>query len=163
MLCTKCGKNPASVYIKNTINGVTTEQHLCTQCAAEEKLIGQTNLDPFGDLFSLFEPSVQGNQAIGTDRCPLCGATAHDIMKSGRAGCASCYDVFARILSPMIKRIHGTASHTGSVPASCSAGIKKEKRLETLRAELKTAIENENFEDAAKLRDEIRELESNKE
>lgn len=161
MLCTKCGKNPASVYIKNTINGVTTEQHLCSQCAAEEKLINQANMDPFSDLFSLFEPSVHSHQAIGTDRCPLCGMTANEIMKSGRAGCASCYDVFSRILNPMIKRIHGNASHTGSVPASCSAGIKKEKRLETLRAELKSAIESENFEDAAKLRDEIRELESN--
>ncbi len=162
-MCTKCGKNPASVYIKNTINGVTTEQHLCSQCASEEKLIGQPYMDPFGDMFSLFEPAVQSQQAIGADRCPLCGASAHDIMKSGRAGCASCYDVFARLLNPMIKRIHGTASHTGSVPASCSAGIKKEKRLETLRGELKSAIENENFEDAARLRDEIREIENGKE
>ena len=178
MLCEKCGKREANVYIKNVINGEVTEQHLCSECASAQGVFKQ-NLNPFqemNDFFSDFGSGFQsafqgffpelitpsaGKRAIGAGKtCPLCGATVQDIARTGRAGCANCYSVFDSILEPAIRRIHGDASHTGSVPGSAGAEVSRKRRLQDLKHELKTAIKNEAFEDAARLRDEIRDLEN---
>lgn len=174
MLCEKCGKREANVYIKNVVNGEVTERHLCSECAEAQGLLKQ-ELNPFremNDFFSDFGSAFQGffpelispkteKRAIGAGRtCPLCGATVQDIARTGRAGCANCYTVFENILEPAIRRIHGDASHTGAVPGSAGAEVSRKRRLQDLKHELKTAIRNEAFEDAARLRDEIRGLEN---
>ena len=173
MLCEKCGKREANVYIKNVINGETTEQYLCSECAGEQGFLKQT-LNPFeemnhlfsdfGSAFQGFFPEIispaAGKRSIGAGKtCPLCGATAQDIARTGRAGCANCYSVFDYLLEPAIRRIHGDVTHVGAVPGSAGAEVNRKRRLQELRQELKTAIKNEAFEDAAKLRDEIRGLE----
>lgn len=171
MLCEKCGKNEATVYMKRVINGQVSEQHLCTECAGAQ---GVLKNDPFAGMSDFFEdfgkgfggffpgfaeqPNPRRSMPAAT-RCPVCGATAQDIARSGRAGCANCYTVFDKVLMPAIRRIHGDVSHTGAIPGSAGAAAAQKRRLAELKQQLSDAIAQEAFEDAARLRDEIRELE----
>jgi protein arginine kinase activator len=91
--------------------------------------------------------------------CPLCGSTASDISRTGKVGCAQCYDTFADMLTPYIKRIHGNTEHTGKIPSDAGAEIKTKRQLVQLKEELKKAIENQEFEKAAELRDRIKDIE----
>ncbi|MBE6992698.1 MAG: hypothetical protein E7430_09055 [Ruminococcaceae bacterium] len=91
--------------------------------------------------------------------CPLCGATANTIKKTGKAGCAKCYEVFASVLDPYIKRIHGSVTHNGRIPGGGTPEQKQEREISQLRQQLKSAVEAEDYLKAAELRDRIRELE----
>lgn len=92
--------------------------------------------------------------------CPGCGISLSTVIKTGRVGCAECYKHFERALAPYIRRVHGTASHTGSVPQSAGPELLLKRRAEELRAELARAVEAQEFERCAKLRDEIIALEA---
>lgn len=168
MMCQNCGKNPATTHIKTIVNGALTEYDLCTECAREK---GYTNffkdmhLD-FGSLMGGFigSPSVQGAAV----RCPSCGASFSEISESGKVGCAECYRFFREKLMPTIHRIHGSAKHKGKIPGTAALRIVEpagkmtvlaQPEIEKRKAELKTAIEEQNFERAAELRDEIKALE----
>jgi protein arginine kinase activator len=169
MLCEKCGKNEANVYIKNTVNGETTEKHLCSVCAGEQGMLKPGGFFDMPDFFKDFAGAFSGffpvahapaRRSVGAGTaCPVCGANAGDISRAGRVGCADCYSVFVAALEPARRRIHGGASHTGNIPGSAGAEATLKKRLAELKHEMKAAIENEEFENAAKLRDEIRGLE----
>ncbi|MPM95797.1 Protein-arginine kinase activator protein [bioreactor metagenome] len=95
-----------------------------------------------------------------TERCPMCGASFQEIVKSGKIGCAECYDKFYDLLLPSVQRIHGKTAHSGKIAANNEIEIKKENVLEELKAKLAQAIEEQNFEYAAELRDKIKEMES---
>ena len=110
---------------------------------------------PFGNLFAAPEKMIFDKP----QSCPLCGATSTDIRRTGRAGCANCYSIFDTILDPIISKIHGTTTHTGNIPKSAGANLSSKRHLEDLKTQLKAAITNEDYESAAKLRDEIRSLE----
>lgn len=167
MLCQNCSKNQATTYYKETINGQTREMHLCPACAA--KLTGGTPAfgsffaDPFGSSFfsepfgSLLQGAAGTAQAIGGGRrCPTCGMTESELRRSGRAGCGGCYQSFSDILMPYIKKLHGAAAHVGQTPASDAP---EADPVEGLKAKLGEAVKTENYEEAARLRDEIRRLE----
>ena len=166
MLCQNCGKNQATTYYKETVNGQTREMHLCPDCAA--KLTGGTAgfgslfsdpffSDPFGSLLS--SPFGGTAQAIGGGRrCPSCGMTESELRRSGRAGCADCYKSFSDILLPYIKKLHGAAAHVGAAPAP-AADAPAVNPVEGLKTKLSEAVQAENYEEAARLRDEIRRLE----
>lgn len=167
MLCQKCKKNNATYHFKQVINGKTTESHLCSECAAgENEFAGE-----FADMWTMpFESSFGAGSLIGqllggsrprreARSCKFCGATENEVAQSGRAGCAECYEVFSDMLMPYIRRIHGNTEHTGKVPAGASAELAARRRAEQLKTELQRAIEAQEFERAAKLRDEIRALE----
>lgn len=160
MLCQKCNKNEATVHIKRTVNGVVNEMMLCRECAEGE------HATPFfgigsGELFSgFFNDSIFGGSYIHEQKkCPLCNSTRADLAKSGRAGCAKCYEVFADELANIIYRIHGNARHTGAMPGNHVAQIEKQRKIEGLKNEQQKAIEEQNYEKAAELRDKIRAIE----
>lgn len=163
MLCQNCKNANAEFHYKSTINGKTSELHLCAECAA--KMAPKLNLD---DTFSLNSylgsllPGFMGpfNTLPETRRCPLCGATARDIRRSGKVGCAQCYESFSELLLPYIQRIHGTARHSGKLPAAAGESLKRRREAESLQAELKQAVEAQEFEKAAELRDRLRALEA---
>ncbi len=155
MLCTNCGKNQATVHIKRTVNGITKEYMLCSECAAKSEFT--PSFSDFDSLlksaFSFMPRSVQTKRKA----CPVCGSTLHSISESGKLGCAQCYEVFAEELRPTIARIHANAVYvTGN---ELPPEKKEENRLENLKTQLSKAVNEENYELAAKLRDEIRELE----
>ena len=159
MLCQKCGKNPATTHLKRTVNGQTTETHLCAACAAEQgmnSLFGGLDLGNFfGSLFT--EPTLRS--AADTVRCEGCGKTFREIASSGKAGCPTCYATFYDRLLPSIQRIHGKAEHVGKIPTAAGEAALLERQLEDLRRELNTAITAQEYERCAELRDRIRELE----
>lgn len=165
MMCQNCGKNPATTHIKTIVNGKLTEYDLCADCAREKgytNFFKEMNFD-FGNLLGGFigTPAAAGR----TTRCPKCGASFAEITESGKIGCAECYKVFHDRLLPTIHRIHGTAKHKGKIPGTAALRIVKPagkiavvqpSPLDAKRAELKAAIEAQDFERAAVLRDEIR-------
>ena len=169
MLCQNCGKNEATTHVKRIVNGDTTETHLCAQCAQH---LG------YGDIFSGFGlnlddffggflgDTVQKLASPAEQKCPKCGSTFSDIVKSGRLGCSDCYRTFYDRLLPSIQRIHGRIKHNGkqiTAPVEAAEEPKEEKeenRLETLKAQLSEAVEKQEFEQAAVIRDEIKKLEA---
>ena len=91
--------------------------------------------------------------------CSECGISYMDFHSTGRLGCANDYKVFSRELTPLIERIHGSAKHVGKIPPGAGREVVKENRLLRLRKDLKDAIQREAYEEAAKIRDEIRSVE----
>ena len=159
MLCEKCGKHTATTHLKRTINGKTTEHHLCSACAAQEGIggvFGGLNLGNFwGSL--LAEPAVQSAGDVA--RCESCGKTFREIASSGRAGCPACYTAFYDRLLPSIQRIHGKTAHVGKVPVGADDTVRRERELQDLRDKLNRAIAAQEYEKCAEIRDRIRELE----
>lgn len=166
MLCQHCQKNEATTHVKTMINGDYAEYRLCADCARE---MGYGDMFPdftadFGGMLSSFFSAALPARS-GATRCKMCGSTLNDIKKSGKVGCAECYDTFYSELMPTIRSVHGNTDHRGKRPCVfCEASEKKEEKpskdpAEQLKAELKTAIKEENFERAAQLRDQIKEME----
>lgn len=159
MICQKCGKQQATVHLKQVVNGVMHEEYLCSSCANGESSFFTDSFDMGAD--SLFEALFSGGrhtaQTVKTV-CPLCGATLRDVQKSGKAGCAKCYEVFAGELKNAAYRIHGGVQHVGRAPGNHREEMERQAKLEQLKERQAKAIEEQDFELAAKLRDEIREL-----
>ena len=173
MLCQKCGNKTAVVHYTNIVNEQKTEVHLCQSCAKEREsniLVGINDL--MSDFFGM---KAKNNKQI--IKCDFCGSTQNDISKKGKAGCENCYNVFSEYLVPIIKRVHGTDVHTGKKPenragnktenssgnkAEISLKNKKEDDLKNpvkiLESQMKQAIADEDYEQAAHLRDEIKKL-----
>ena len=162
MLCQKCNKNTASVHIKQVINGEVSERMLCPECAEKENL-GSFFSSGADSLFSgFFSDSIFGSALPNEKKvCPLCKSTKRDLAKTGRAGCAECYNVFAEELSKIIYGIHGNTTHSGSAPGRHIEDIEKTKELEALKKEQQEAILSENYEKAAEIRDKIKAIEGN--
>lgn len=161
MMCESCGRNPATTYVKAIINGELTEYSLCAECAHK---LGYGNLMTglgrnFGSLLGEFFREPEQDEDVV--RCTCCGSTFDDIARSGKVGCSQCYRLFANRLNPLIQRIHGNTKHRGKVPGGDLPLPKPQSELSVMRRELREAINTENFEQAAALRDSIRELEVN--
>lgn len=160
MKCEKCGKNTATTHIKSIVNGVAKEINLCAVCAAKEGYGNISNVGLAGMLASMFGESLQSvSDNVGT-KCSVCGATFSNIAKTGKVGCAECYNTFKNELLPYLKRVHGSTVHVGKVPNSAPLIVKpKEKTVDDLRIELNRLVSEEKYEQAAVVRDEIKRLE----
>jgi len=162
MLCDVCGKNPATVHLTEIINEQMTELHLCETCAQakSQEMEQQFGL---GDLLAgLVESDKAGSSAEKEGlalKCPNCKLTYVDFKKIGRLGCGECYTTFKKYLGPLLKRIHGSGQHLGKSPLKMARVLKKKIDAQDLRSKLQKAIEMEEFEEAARIRDQIRELE----
>ena len=166
MKCEHCNKREATTFIKQNINGEKTEMHLCSECAAEMGLLDEFNPENFfadtffGNFLGAGIPAM--NVLSGVDRCEYCGSSFNDIVKNGTVGCSHCYSKFADKLEPSIIKVHGKTRHVGkSVSYTEEPEQEEEKQenpLEKLKEELKQAIKEQRFEDAAVLRDKIKEI-----
>ena len=166
MICEKCNKNIANVYLKNNINGSITESYLCSKCSGE--LYGQNFVSPMNvfpgnlesDILNLlnFNKTSQPYPALKKAICPMCGSSFFDIVQSGKCGCGECYETFRNELEPNVMRIHGTAKHTGKIPKNQSGKINAKRKIEELNIKLKKMIAEQNFEQAAVIRDEINKI-----
>lgn len=162
MLCDVCGKNQATVHLTEIINDQITELHLCEQCAQEksqemEQKFGLSDL--LAGMVEFDKPSPEKETAVL--KCMGCKLSYADFKKLGRLGCGECYNTFKKYLGALLKRIHGSNQHFGKSPLKISKGLKKKLDLQDLRLKLQDAIEEEAFEEAAKIRDEIKEWEKN--
>lgn len=163
MLCEKCGKNTATTHIKTVINGVVTEMNLCGYCAAKHGYTDFSKGSLSALLSSMLASGVQNAGKIQTGRCSFCGATFAQIAESGKVGCANCYKDFKNELLPYFKRIHGSVQHSGKNPISVKlATTSATPTIEELKIRLAELVALEKFEEAAVLRDKIKEEEGKK-
>lgn len=178
MLCQHCGKNEATTHVKSIVNGEYTEYMLCPECAKE---MGYTSLwsDMQSDFSSLIGSFFSNAlpERTGAVRCSKCSSSYNDIANSGKVGCAHCYETFYNQLLPTVRKVHGNTEHCGKSPkklkkdnVESSSNNEKEldinaqsqKEIENLREQLSKAIEVQDFEKAAELRDKIKEMEGEK-
>jgi len=160
MLCQICGKNEATVEFTEIINDQVTQLHLCDHCAKKK---GGEMEQHFGVADFLAGMSGPGRSGQGPPlKCDKCGMTFNDFQRIGRLGCGNCYASFRESLVPLIKRIHGSTRHVGKSPKEVDKadGSKKVPEIQELRRKLQQAVDREEFEEAARLRDRIRELEN---
>jgi len=169
MLCEKCGKNEAVTHIRQNINGVQSESYLCENCAAG--ITGKINGE-YSKLFSDFGFGIDSmlGSIFGQDfltenviakpekSCKMCGSTISSIRNTGNVGCAECYSTFKDELMPLVQRIHGKTAHSGRGPVEEEAKKILMEKIADLENELKEAIDKEDFEEAVKIRDELKEL-----
>ena len=153
MKCEKCGKYEATTHIHTLSNGVVSEKYLCSLCAEDEGL-GVTHHNSIDLLFSSLLGDIKPKE---TKKCTFCGATFSQITEKGKVGCAKCYEAFRSELLQYIKRVHGSTEHVGNVPNS---SIPEMDSVAQLREELNILIKEENYEQAAVVRDKIRQMEA---
>jgi protein arginine kinase activator len=161
MKCMFCD-NPATVHLTDIVNKKKREAHLCEECARERNLLP----DPPGpqiDLTALmnmlltpFQQKGAAAAAPAEPNCPACGLTYAAFKAEGRFGCGHDYDAFRRILEPLLERVHRATTHTGKLPLTARRAVE----LEDLKTRMKSAIAVEDYEEAARLRDLIRQKEA---
>ncbi|NLV91583.1 MAG: hypothetical protein GX030_04210 [Firmicutes bacterium] len=160
MICEKCERRPATVHLTQVINGQKTEAHLCQECAAAQGDFGW--LDPQSTFQSFLGKVLEnefkflGRTQPQTIRCRTCGLSYNDFHKLGQLGCADCYAQFSQQLKPLLRKLHGTTTHSGKVPRHSAPELWQQREIEELRGRLSQAIAEENYEEAARLRDLIR-------
>ncbi len=161
MLCSICQKNEAKVHLTQIVDDKMQKIDLCEECS---KAKGVT--DPAGfslaDLLLGLGAAQEGEQRPVTKpgelACPSCGLSRADFKKSGRFGCPQCYVTFSEELPAMLKTMHKGLRHVGKVPQALRPRREAADQLKQLNRRLEKAIETENFEEAAQLRDQIRAL-----
>ncbi|MCL1862003.1 MAG: UvrB/UvrC motif-containing protein [Defluviitaleaceae bacterium] len=169
MVCEKCKKNPASVHMQQFTNGKKVELHLCQECAFKfdnpEMLVPLENifkgfLDQINSKY-LIPPGTSGKAPVvrPAKPCTRCGMTFNKFKTGGRLGCDVCYTSFAKEVEVLLKNVQGSTRHEGKYPRRMGAGLINKRQITELRASQKRAVEEENYEEAARLRDEIRVLE----
>ncbi len=160
MLCDICNKNPATVHLTEIIDDQMTELHLCEECARHKsaQMEQQFGLSELLAGLAEFEKPAEDKE-VAAIKCPNCGLSYKDFKKIGRLGCSECYSAFKKYLGPLLKRIHGSSLHSGKSPVKVTRAVRKKVDLQELRYRLQRAIESEQFEEAAKIRDQIIELE----
>ena len=158
MLCDNCGKEPAKIHYKEIKDNQTTEFHLCEKCAAEKGI----QIPPPKQPFPIPTILTEMVEEVGADlaKCDGCGLTYKEFRDSGRLGCSRCYGAFKEQLKPLLRRIHGSNVHIGKSPHMSQGVFEKRREIESLKVDLTKAIECEDFEKAAEVRDRIKELES---
>lgn len=156
--CDKCNK-PATIHLTEIIDGQKIEKHLCQDCAASEGITVKADVP----ISQLLEDFILQSGAVEETReavCDVCGMTFTEFREGGLLGCPNDYDAFDKALSPLLERAQeGATQHTGRVPGSASAAQQRQTALLRLRAQLKAAIAREDYEQAAVLRDQVKELE----
>jgi protein arginine kinase activator len=162
MLCSRCGKNVATVHVKQVINGEVSEEHLCEACAGNSFSFGTW------DLNKVFSGGFTGMRGA---TCPNCGMALSEFNSTGRLGCSKCYEAFSEQLSPVIDKFHGVKRHRGKIKLrrigqnsdiflqNPDLANKNYERL-ALQKQLSELVELEKFEDAAAVRDKIKALDA---
>lgn len=169
--CTACQKAPATIVVMDLTNGaVSGSQHVCAACAeqlgiAQPKLPPKFSAEMLEDLLGGLKASKQAVGRVRTEACPGCGMTPAEFRAKGRLGCPRCYEVFRGDLMPLLQRIHESQSHRGRLPAVTAArsNRQEERALTDLRRRLEDAVRGERYEEAAKLRDDLRRAERGEE
>lgn len=195
MLCQKCNKKVATVFISTIVNGKNTQMYLCTDCAKE--LHDNMNPDikipfPINDILTNMElnedtinewinefkdmedkgqidelvqhenpETLQHNNQYEDITCNFCNTSFDEYKKTGKLGCGKCYSTFRKQLKPIIEGIYGYSEHIGKFPKNEFKDTEIVKTVEQLKEKLNMAIQEEEYEQAAKLRDEILQLEAN--
>ncbi len=172
LICQECHERPAAFHFTKVVNGEKIEVHICEQCAKE-------NSDSYGisanqgfsihNLLSGLLNMDSSFQNAGTQMfshseqisaCPKCGMTFQQFRKIGRFGCSECYKTFHSNITPILRKVHsGNTVHAGKIPKRIGGNLHVRRQIDMLKKELESLIHQEEFENAAHVRDQIRSLE----
>ncbi len=161
MRCDQCGENEAVIHLTQIVDNQMGTFHLCEMCAAEKGLEPEPKMEnvPLTDFLAQMSQESPPTPSE-TGACEFCGLTLRDFKKSGRLGCPHCYVTFDEHLRGLFRQLHGATQHVGKVylpPDPTEA--ERTEQVTRLRRKLDGAVQREEFERAAQLRDQIRELE----
>lgn len=162
MTCDNCGSADAVIHLTQIVDNEMTVCHLCEKCAAAKGLETEeeSTTFPLTDFLAQMGTEEEPLSSPGASVCSFCGLTFSDFRETGRLGCPHCWSSFDQHLRGVLRRIHGGTQHVGKVylPPDPST-TELQRRLEGLRRRLERAVQAEDFERAAELRDRIRDLE----
>ena len=163
MLCMLCQKKEARVHLTDLKDGKIKKVDLCEDCAKAKNIE-----DPAGFALADLLLGLGASEELagpvaerGELACPVCGFTQADFKKSGRLGCPACYETFKEGLMGILKTMHKGARHTGKVPRALAVGREVQERIQSLQRSLEEAVAVEDYERAARLRDQIKSLREN--
>ena len=170
MLCENCKKNQATVHMKGFINGAVTELHFCQECS-----INMVNMESPISLENIFKGILESVQSMGPIQmgqvaslhpthkipgpCTVCALTYEQFKSIGKLGCEACYQAFPKEIVALFKNVQGSTHHEGKFPKRSGTAARQQREVDKLRSVLKKAVEEENYEEAARLRDQIRSME----
>jgi len=156
MLCCICKEKPATVHLTQIVGDKMQKLDMCEDCAKAKGINDPTSF-AMADLMLGLGAAQEVEQAVGSElKCPRCGFSQADFKKSGRLGCPECYKTFAEGLSGLLKTMHKGTRHVGKAPEALRQTRERADRLKTLQKKLNKAVETEDFELAAQLRDQIK-------
>ena len=168
MKCEKCNKREATTHLTNTVYAYNEEHHLCSESAANSHKYkhreSSINIGISDFLTGMFsspkkQPTIGGDIESGV--CPTCGMPYSEFLSTGKLGCGDCYGTFRNRLERPLRQIHGTAEHIGKAPVRGGGEVMLDKKITKLESELNAAVLKQDFETAARLRDEIKDLKNN--
>jgi len=164
MLCEKCHQKQATVHMQQIVNGVKTEMHICQDCSTQ--IDSPISIEALfngllGSFLSMLVEKQSNKEAYAHyEPCSKCGMTYEGFKSGGgKLGCAACYRVFSRELETILKNVQVSSRHEGKFPQKSGRSMYQKREVDRKRILMSKAIEEENFEEAARLRDEIRSLE----
>ena len=158
MKCHLC-KQTATVHVTEIVNGKKKEKHFCPDCAQQQEVLKQQQLNLTAFVQSMIGQHVGGAaDELSRLTCPSCGIKYMEFKAGGRLGCPQDYKVFQAALEPLLERIHRARRHVGKVPPHASADAERQRLLIDLRVRLTRAVSEEAYEEAARIRDQLREL-----
>jgi protein arginine kinase activator len=158
MLCDVCKCNDATVFLTQILEGKMQKVNLCEGCSKEKGVQDPTGF-ALADLLLGIGAAEEIEKGSSSTRCPVCGFTQADFKKTGRLGCSGCYLAFGEGLNSLLKAMHKGTEHVGKLPVRAQRTLALSDRMKALTDNLKKAVEQENYETAATLRDQIRQLE----
>jgi protein arginine kinase activator len=165
IICELCKKQPATVHVTEIARSAKQSQvlqkHMCEACASTLELpSAPVGTKPPPDIWKLLRQSAQKARAEGSLACPHCGMSLAEFRSKGRFGCPKDYEVFRAHIEPLLLRVHNAQAHRGRLPGRNEVALQRSQHLSELRTKLEAAIREEAYESAARLRDEIQELEA---
>lgn len=165
MYCEECKAKPATVHFTQNIQGKKSETHLCEDCAAKKGAIlfdidNKFSIPNLLGSFLGYNYNVPGIKSVSSGiSCSNCNTNFNDIRHTGKLGCSECYSAFEQELEPTLRRIHGNSRHIGRIPLRGGGTVLIKKQINELKSQLQTAVNNEEYEKAAVIRDKIKNLE----
>ncbi len=169
MICDECQTREATCQVTVLVGGEKLTRHLCEECLERMRgnlkrgLLESRITDLFSSILSTLTMGVatemaKQNEPAEEKTCEACGLTLTAFRKSGRLGCPACYKAFREELEPMLKQIHGRTQHAGRRPLESEEEQKARSLREELSRQMEEAVRTEDFETAARIRDQLREM-----
>jgi protein arginine kinase activator len=158
MLCDVCKCNDASVFLTQILEGKMQKVNLCDACSKEKGVQDPTGF-ALADLLLGIGAAEEIEKGSLNQKCPVCGFTQADFKKTGRLGCSACYQTFAEGLDSLLKAMHKGTEHVGKLPERAARQMVLNDKMRELSDNLEKAVAEENYETAASLRDQIKQLE----
>lgn len=163
MICNICKDRVATIKLKEIINNEVTAFNLCQECFdAREQSGSGSSIESIGKALDSLEKYANKDAMGGSSPrvCPGCNTTEEQVLAKGRLGCSECYKTFAATLRPILAKVHGSTDHRGKSPHHIEEKLNQKTELRRLHEDLQQAVQSENYERAAKLRDRIKQFET---